>query len=332
MKAEIRVGASGLPDEEWQKLPFLLKWVRMGMAEEVGDLRVAEGGEAVDCLLVDMDQGRTTEPGGTGKGEIPVARDPARLPDPQVGLTYPLRVADLQKRLEAVIASSPGSAAVGSVPSGRTGRETEDPGGNPEPGPAAANVERLVAPLLEPDPGSVLCLQVGQGVGLVVSPERGYQCPLAPGEFGWLQDDLATAQWRILDEEPAANPHSWKPLPQLIWLLAFYGARDGLLPRIPRDRVFTLASWPDFQVVPVAANRLRFWAYLTSNAADVATIAAATGLDQREVLGSLNAGHLCGLVRVRVAKETVSGPKGKADKGLLGKIRQRLGLSSAPSG
>lgn len=281
MKPATRIGADGLPDEEWRKLPFLLNWVRVGMAEEVSELRVAEGNEAVDCMLVDVDQGRPGEYEGSAKWEIPVARESARLPDTQAGLTYPLRVADLQKCLEAVMASTPRSAAQESVTSGGSGSEAEDAGGNPEPGPAAANVDGLVAPLLDPELGSALRLKVGQGVDLVVSPGRGYQSPLAPGEFGWLQDDIATAEWRVLDEEPATDPQSWKPLTQLVWLLAFYGARDGLLPRISRDGVFTLEGWPDFQVVPVAANSLRFWAYLASNAAEADTIAAVTGLEQR---------------------------------------------------
>lgn len=50
------------------------------------------------------------------------------------------------------------------------------------------------------------------------------------------------------------------------------------------------------------------------------------------MLGSLNAGYLCGLVGVKPDKETCPVPQGKADKGLLGKIRQRLGLGTGQQG
>lgn len=332
MASEIRIGTHGLPEEEERKLPFLLKWVRMGMTTGEWEFRMAEEGEPVDCLLVAGDRSGQAE--AAGSYEIPVASDSSELADPETGLTYPLRVADLQRCLEQAITSipEPSYPSDGPSPSEDSKRKGDTAPDNPEPGPEARRVDRLLAPLLEPEPGKTLILRVREGLDLEVRPDRGYRSPLAPGDLAALQGDLGRAQWRSAAEGTGQESADWRPLTQLIWLLAYFGARDGLLPRIPRDRAFTLKAWPDYRVIPVAANNLRVWAYLTWNTADAATIAQATGVAYEQVVGSLNAGYLCGLVQLGEVPDSLRGAQAAGEKGVLAKIRKRLGLPSTSGG
>lgn len=332
MDPEIRIQAQGFPEEEYRKLPYLLKWV---MIEGVSALRMAQGGEPVDILLIDREHNESesapNRAAAAGAQEIPAAGDPSGLEAPESGLTYPLRVADLQRCLQQAIATSSKISPSPAAPSSEANGAAATVTGNPEPGPGASNVERLVKPLLDPQPGSDLRLKAGQDLAVMVSPDRGFQSPLSPREFARLQADLSQAEWQPVAQDPAPEGDDWQPLTRLIWLLAYYGARDGLLPRIPRDRTFTLAGWPDYQVIPMEANNLKVWAYLKWNATDADTIAEATGVDRGQVLGSLNAGYLCGQVRLGEAAEggAPSTAERPASAGLLGMIRKRLGLQPA---
>ncbi len=173
-------------------------------------------------------------------------------------------------------------------------------------------------------------MAVREEAWLTASPRSGYfATPLEVRDFAKHCPELIQADWTPTDQALPEEPSQWKPVRQLVWLLAYYGARDGLLPQVPRGGGFSLEAWPDYQVIPMEANNLKVWAYLKWHAADARTIAAETGVDWGQVLGSINAGWLCGQVR---AAEAVGEP-GEAHReglhsGLLGKIRDRLGLRS----
>lgn len=156
--------------------------------------------------------------------------------------------------------------------------------------------DRPIVPLLDQLTGSDLRLEGVEGVEVVVSPGKGYRSPLYPGDFARLEGAINQAQWQPVAKNDVGEASDWKPLTRSIWLLAYYGTRDGLLPRVPRDRPFALAVWPDYSVVPGGANNIKAWAYPKGYPADVDTIARATGLDWGQVVGSLNAGYLCGQV------------------------------------
>lgn len=325
MANETRIGATGLPDEEVRKLPYLLKWLRVG---ELGPFRLAERHETADFLLVDAERGTAGDGSGTfqagnGPRVIWVAEDPATLSDPAAGMTYPLRVDDLQRCLYGTPTTSraPATPATGS-------RQTET---NPAPGPLAAKVEELVAPLLAAQPGEDLRLELDGDTEIVASPASGYFASnLSPRELAKKAGGLDSARWTKAPNALPSDPKEWQPLQRLIWLLAYYGARDGLLPRMPRDKVFSLEAWPDYQVIPMEANNLKVWAFLKWNAANAGAISEGSGVEQGQVLGSLNAGYLCGQVRLTESAGKTQGSRGAAsDTGILGRIRERLGLGSA---
>lgn len=325
MANETRIGAVGLPDEESRKLPYLLKWLRVG---ELGPFRFAEDHEAPDFLLVDADRGTTQDASGASQaGDGPrviwVAEDPATLSDVDTGMTYPLRVDDLQRCLYGTPSPSetPSARAPGS---GQTST-------NPEPGPLAKKVEELVEPLLASKPGADLRLELDGNTEIVASPANGYFASnLSPRELAKKAAGLDGARWTSAPDSLPRDPKEWQPLQRLIWLLAYYGARDGLLPRMPRDKVFSLEAWPDYQVIPMEANNLKVWAFLKWNAANAGAISEGSGVEQGQVLGSLNAGFLCGQVRLTESAGKTQGSRGAAsDTGILGRIRERLGLGSA---
>jgi len=319
MEPETRIGACCLPEEELRKLPYLLKWV---MVKGAGPFRMAEAGEPIDFLLVDVEQDGTSHLRPSGVHEIAVASKASNLPDEREGLTYPLRVVDLQRCLQTA-GNLPASGPSAAPESGRA------PTGNPAPGQAAERVDQLVEPLLSPASGTHLYLQGGEGIEILVNPDRGYHSPLAPREFGKVRKAIGHCQWAPLSRSAAETPKTWRPLDQLAWLLAYYGARDGLLPRIPRDRAFSLEAWPDYQLIPMEAKSLKVLAYLKWNTADAATIAKETGIDMEHVLGSLNAGFLCGQVKAAEARpRNQQRTRGEPGAGILNRIRQRLSLGA----
>jgi len=329
MEQETRIGMRGLPEEDSHKLPYLLKWV---MVDGLGPLRMAEADEPADFLLVDVEQETDPESvgrsGESGAREIPVAADPSNLPGDKEGLTYPIRVVDLQRCLKAASSSS-GEAPVSPPTTAPSPRETTGTSGNPQPGPAATNVDRLVGPLLQPEGETTLRLEGADGLEIVVDPHRGFYTPHSPRDLAWIETDLSRAQWQPQSEGAVEDAVEWRPLRQLVWLLAYYGARDGLLPRIPRDRAFYLEAWPDYQVIPMAANNLKVWAYLKWNTADAATISEQAEVALGQVLGSLNAGYLCGQVRIAERMADAQEEAGGAtNTSILSKIRDRLGLGS----
>lgn len=323
MADEIRIGAQGLPPEEARKLPYLLKWV---LVKGVNVVRLVGEDEPLDFLLLDVAQSGSSRAGLFREGDpnrvIPVAQKEAALPAGRSGLTYPLRVVDLQRWLQRAVSLPPATP----VPLEGDAAEPAEVD-NPAPGPAAENVDRLVEALRNRETGSDLRLEGADGFPIVVSPEQGYATTYSPRDRAWLESDFSRAQWKAVPGGITDEGAAWQPLTQLVWLLAYYGARDGLLPRIPRDRRFALQEWPDYQVIPMAANNLKVWAYLKWNAADTATIAREAGGDRGQVIGSLNAGFLCGQVRVAEEEPLPGEGSGQGpDSGILGRIRERLGL------
>jgi hypothetical protein len=283
---------------------------------------MAGAGEPVDFLLVDVEQDGTDHLRPSGVHEIAVASNASSLPNDQEGLTYPLRVVDLQRCLK----SAKDMIAVEPSTSPQPGKGSAD---NPATGPAAERVDQLVEPLLNPAPGTHLSLQGGDGIEVLVNTDRGYHSPLGPREFGEVGKAIGHCRWAPLSRSTAEQPETWRPLSQLAWLLAYYGARDGLLPRIPRDRAFSLEAWPDYRVIPMEAKSLKVLAYLKWNTADAATIAKETGIDMEHVLGSLNAGFLCGQVKaVEAGANSQKGRKGDWGAGILDRIRERLSLGA----
>lgn len=330
MPKEIRVGTRGLREEALRTLPLFLQRVAL---EREGEWRLVSGEEPADVLLVDIDQeGPSEGPGATASQEdapvVAVSGDPGRLPPGQPGLVYPLRAQELA---EALLRSAGAEVSETPEPESPAGLSQPVPGneGNPPAGPCSRKVAELIEPLRREPPGPDLRLDLADGHYLAVSPEKGYfVTTLHTGGFAHLCPDLTQKEWQPIREGLPEEVGHRGPIAQLEWLLAYFGARDGLLPQIPRDAGFTLQAWPDYQVVPMAANKPRVWAYLKGHAADAGTITEATGVDPGEVLGSLNAGWLAGAVRS--APVTTTGPDtskgGSARTEVIGKIQQRLGL------
>ncbi|KPV40716.1 hypothetical protein AN478_06050 [Thiohalorhabdus denitrificans] len=324
------MGTRGLREDALRTLPLFLQRVAL---EKEGEWRLVSGEEAADVLLVDID--RADPPGGSGtaaaQDEIPVVAvsdDPGRLPPGRPGLVYPLRAQELGRALLRSTGAEPSES-----PESETPAEPAQPApgakGNPPAGPCSRKVAELIEPLRREQAGTDLRLDLEDGHYLAASPEKGYfVTTLHIGGFAHQCPGLAEKEWQPIRGGLPEGQGPRRSMAQLEWLLAYFGARDGLLPQIPRDAGFTLQAWPDYQVVPMAANKPRVWAYLKGHAADAGTIAAATGVDWGEVVGSLNAGWLAGAVRsAPVTTPSPAGSKdGTAKAEIIGKIQQRLGL------
>jgi hypothetical protein len=337
---EIRIAASGLPDDEYRKIPFLLKWIHV---RGIDSVHLTHRNELADLLLVDKNH-----PGPWGQPpeepEATVPEDATVLAFPQDsagmrpacdGLSYPIRVVDLERCLKTAI--EPRSELRASQSPGRKSPDKETrkaaPGAssNPAPGPAARNVDQLIETLHAEELEGGYRLEGAEHLDITAIPGCGYyHSPVPPREWALYAKDLSRAYWTALPDFSSDDPATWYPMKQLVWLLAYCGARDGLLPRIPQEAAFTLKNWPDFQFLRLEENNLRIWAYLRWHAADAKTISEETGVDLGQVVGSINAGYLCGQVQISENPDTDQTHTSQDQKtGILNKIRKRLGLGSA---
>lgn len=337
---EIRIAASGLPDDEYRKIPFLLKWIHV---RGIDSVHLTHRNELADLLLVDRNH-----PGPWGKpSEEPEAaapEDATVLAFPQDssglgpacgGLAYPIRVVDLERCLQKAIEPRPESPAPQSrsQESPEKGKKEAAPAvpSNPSPGPASRNVDQLIETLHSEDLEGGLRLEGAEHLDITAIPGCGYyHSPTPPREWALYAKELSRAHWTPVPDFSSEDPTAWYPMKQLVWLLAYCGARDGLLPRIPQEAAFTLNNWPDFQFLRLEENNLRVWAYLRWHAADAKTISEETGVDLGQVVGSINAGYLCGQIQISDKPDTDQTHASQDQKtGILNKIRKRLGLGSA---
>jgi hypothetical protein len=89
---------------------------------------------------------------------------------------------------------------------------------------------------------------------------------------------------------------SRQALDELLWLAALYGSQGRLLQGCAADTVLHLKHWPQVSHLPHYRAYLRVAAFMNQNAADLAYIAAATGMPLATVYDFHNACEILGLL------------------------------------
>lgn len=114
------------------------------------------------------------------------------------------------------------------------------------------------------------------------------------------------------------------PLDTLYWRLANYSTI--LLPQLSLDTPYSIKRLPNLKRLMPPSWQVRILTFLLKNQATIREIEVKTGISSDKVIGCINACYATNLLRFDNIVTTHK--KRKVNKGLLGNIRKRLGLSA----
>ncbi len=136
---------------------------------------------------------------------------------------------------------------------------------------------------------------------------------------------------RDIDDDVAAAALSTgrcRPLGRLVYCAALFGCEGRLVLNCdPEDRL-RLIDWPDFDAVPHLPEHREIAKFMLVNTADLAEIAAATGVSIGVVIAFCNACEAVGLVRRTPEARAANGAaENNGVTQILGRVRDLFGMN-----
>ena len=209
-------------------------------------------------------------------------------------------------------AAQPASSVVTPAPGGATGWE---------------EVATQIKTLMEFPNSSVLHIAIEGQTILIIDPMyKAYTWNVPLNDFPTVIGRSTYEVVKVAAGDPPALQGAGSDLAPLLWLIGINAYSGEPAPWLRKNERYKLMRWPNLTEFNLSLDQIYITSMLGNTPASIDELVLSSGSDEKEVINTINALSLMGILSVHPYQGAAGGLRFKRKKnGLFSKLRQRIG-------